>query len=150
VVVAHGTSENFTISFRLKGRAAAMSDFDFHEFRRCTDGADGASVDDQGTDRTNASEAAIDFEDVAVGGIGTSNRSSLSSSASFAGPYSTHGNIFKINRRSLAVSSVCTLIVDARTVSTIGASPELVEIEIYHRCGSPLGRNEIVKFSLVP
>ncbi len=31
---------------------------------------------------------------------------------------------------SLAVSSVCTLMVDAHTVSTTGASPELVKIEI--------------------
>jgi len=51
VVVAHGTSENFTISFRPKGRAAGTSDFDFHEFRAMPDGTYGASLDDQGTDR---------------------------------------------------------------------------------------------------
>src|SRR5712671_4202349 len=72
VVVAHGTSENFTISFRPKGESRRDGQISIF-----TSSGDApmvltvrASTIKVQTELT-ASEAAIDFEDVAVGGVGT-------------------------------------------------------------------------------
>ena len=71
VVVAHGTSESFTISFRPKGEG--RKDGDISIFTSSGDApmvlrvlASTVKVQSELT----ASEAAIDFEDVAVGGVG--------------------------------------------------------------------------------
>jgi len=71
VVVAHGTNESFTISFRAKGES--RKDGQISIFTSSGDApvvlTVRASTIKVQTELT-ASEAAIDFEDVAVGGVG--------------------------------------------------------------------------------
>jgi hypothetical protein len=71
VVVAHGTSESFTISFRPKGESRKDGEISIF-----TSSGDAPAVLTVRTSTVKvqtelaASEAAIDFEDVAVGGVG--------------------------------------------------------------------------------